>query len=553
MVTITAQSKLSKNEILVIDSLTNGMDKFYSNPLKFKDRLPKALLVTDSLIKVYPKDLSLLKVKAEIMRYNFYFVRTSQQDDSIFNYIKTHERLRLTLNDSCNMSVVDRNWSAFWKQKSNYEKGIESIDKAYATAKKCNDTTSIYITRISKIKAVYTNNRANDSLRNWTKTELKKLLNEVNRLKILRCQGTITNALATIYIYEKQYDSVGKYLRIAEKVFLERNDVLGQKSVNRRLASYYKRGENNIPKALVYYKKSLEINERLGDQVALIKNYLGLSNTYQQIGDSKKALYYYKKHAEVKEQVKTLENYRKIVDLEVNHEYSRKKQFDSLAFVQEKRILAVQTEKDSYKKKLYLVLLTISLIFGLIIAIFFRKRWLKAKQQKENMKDRFAKITVKKNERINELNHDINNLSDQIDLKKIEITKLMTKSIQEIASKEKLVKDLKKMRSGEKHSAISSIIANLKSEAPTESQVFLIKKQLEDINFDFLEKLQLKHPNLTKTDLEICSYIRLGIERKVIAQLRFTTTNAVKKSRNRLRKRLNLNLDDDLDQYINSF
>ena len=79
-----------------------------------------------------------------------------------------------------------------------------------------------------------------------------------------------------------------------------------------------------------------------------------------------------------------------------------------------------------------------------------------------------------------------------------------------------------------------------------------IKNDIEGINKDFVQRIKKIHPNLTKTDLEICMYIRLSLERKEIARLRYTTVAAVKKSRYRLRKKLELEVEDDLEKYLKS-
>ena len=60
------------------------------------------------------------------------------------------------------------------------------------------------------------------------------------------------------------------------------------------------------------------------------------------------------------------------------------------------------------------------------------------------------------------------------------------------------------------------------------------------------------HPNLSKTDTEICSLIRIGLSRKEVANLRNTSLDAVKTARFRLKKKLNLSAEEALDDYINT-
>ena len=107
------------------------------------------------------------------------------------------------------------------------------------------------------------------------------------------------------------------------------------------------------------------------------------------------------------------------------------------------------------------------------------------------------------------MNNEIEGLGAEIHNKKQEITELMTESLKHLKSKEKLVDNLQKLASEEETISLQSIINDLKSEAIEDSRVLLIKNHLEELNFEFFKTIKAKHPNLTKTDLEICSYIRL--------------------------------------------
>lgn len=72
-----------------------------------------------------------------------------------------------------------------------------------------------------------------------------------------------------------------------------------------------------------------------------------------------------------------------------------------------------------------------------------------------------------------------------------------------------------------------------------------------DLN-SFINALKLKHPILTKTDIEIACFIRLGKTRREIAVLRGITVSSMKTSRSRLRKKMELSKDVLLDDYLAS-
>ncbi len=162
------------------------------------------------------------------------------------------------------------------------------------------------------------------------------------------------------------------------------------------------------------------------------------------------------------------------------------------------------------------------------------------------------KIQKNREKMLIELSSSVNHLQSDIDYKLEEIKKLRKETFQHIKSKEKLVDHLKKVASDDNSISIQNIITNLKSELLEDSQVLNIKSDIEALNREFIQRLKNIHPNLTKTDLEICTYLRMSLGRKEIARLRFTSLDAVKKSRNRLRKKMELSVDVDLEEYLKS-
>ena len=67
---------------------------------------------------------------------------------------------------------------------------------------------------------------------------------------------------------------------------------------------------------------------------------------------------------------------------------------------------------------------------------------------------------------------------------------------------------------------------------------------------DFLKKVKAKHPSLTSNDLKLCAYLRLNLSSKEIAPLFNISVKSVEVKRYRLRKKMNLEHDDSLTNYI---
>ena len=70
---------------------------------------------------------------------------------------------------------------------------------------------------------------------------------------------------------------------------------------------------------------------------------------------------------------------------------------------------------------------------------------------------------------------------------------------------------------------------------------------------NFIHELQIKHPNLTQNDLRMCALTRLNMSNREMATLLNISITGIEKSRYRLKKRLDLTVDDDLSRYLMGF
>ncbi len=458
------------------------------------------------------------------------------------------QKIFLELNDSLNLSSNYHNIATVFRYQKEYRKSVENFKKAIKInekldiPKKIGDNyggIAITYKKINQIDStLYSYNKA---LQKYKQAGYEEGIYQVksNKSQILNKQKKYQEAL------QLQLE----YLTFAEKV--GRKEAIVVTHFN--LAGTYNLLKQ-FPKALFHIDKSIRIAKQEGLKEQLTSSYKRKSKTYYMMKEYEEALDYYRKYSKTKDSVFNLAKAKEIREIELRHEFSQQKLKDSIQFAEEKKVILAQTETQIIRKKLYLVLFIITLILSSIVGYYgiryFKIRWEKARLAKEELDELLTLSTQKNEQRMRQVRVEIEDLEKEIEYKREEVTKLMTESLQHIQSKEKLMGDLKKIASNENEISIQSIIADLRSEVIEDSRLTRIKNDLEEINYDFFKRLKAKHPNLTKTDLEICSYLKLSLGRKEIARLRFTSLEAVKKSRSRLRKRLNLKEEEDLVAYI---
>jgi ligand-binding sensor domain-containing protein len=73
-----------------------------------------------------------------------------------------------------------------------------------------------------------------------------------------------------------------------------------------------------------------------------------------------------------------------------------------------------------------------------------------------------------------------------------------------------------------------------------------------EVNNDFLKKLKTKHPSISNTDIKVCTYLKLNLSTKEIAQLMNISVRGVEISRYRLRKKLQIPAGQTLNDFLNN-
>jgi len=78
----------------------------------------------------------------------------------------------------------------------------------------------------------------------------------------------------------------------------------------------------------------------------------------------------------------------------------------------------------------------------------------------------------------------------------------------------------------------------------------IFKSHFDAANTDFLEKLRNIHHNLTPSDLRFCGFLRMNLTSKEIASLLSISLRSIEVKRYRLRKKLSLDHEENLIEYL---
>jgi len=148
----------------------------------------------------------------------------------------------------------------------------------------------------------------------------------------------------------------------------------------------------------------------------------------------------------------------------------------------------------------------------------------------------------------------IKNSSNELKLnlkkKENEISKLLSESQLNLKSKETILNELRKVKKQKDYTAIQGIISELAMEITDDKDSIITENGIEKMNKKLTDELKRRFPKLTKTDLKICMYISMKLNRKDIARLRNISLQSFKSNVYRIRKKMNLPPDITLNEYI---
>ncbi len=97
---------------------------------------------------------------------------------------------------------------------------------------------------------------------------------------------------------------------------------------------------------------------------------------------------------------------------------------------------------------------------------------------------------------------------------------------------------------------INMLIKRINKEIDNEKQWQVFNLHIEQVYEELFKKLKESYPDLTPRELSLCAYLRMNISSKEIASLMNISVRGVEIGRYRIRKKLRLDRDDNLTEFI---
>lgn len=171
----------------------------------------------------------------------------------------------------------------------------------------------------------------------------------------------------------------------------------------------------------------------------------------------------------------------------------------------------------------------------------FENEKLQAEQQIMNLKNEKLEIEVERNKtELESRTRELAAIAMQITYKNELLNQL----------KNKLIKVSQKINHDESKKQMMEMVRKLEEEHAHEEDWHLFEQHFDQVHENFLKQIKETYPSLTPKDLKICAYLRMNLSSKEIAPLLNISVRGVEISRYRLRKKLNLERDYNLIEFL---
>lgn len=112
------------------------------------------------------------------------------------------------------------------------------------------------------------------------------------------------------------------------------------------------------------------------------------------------------------------------------------------------------------------------------------------------------------------------------------------------------IKELKSTDANLQKETLREILKELEAKTNLEEKAALIQQNIEKVNTEFYHNLLRQFPTLTKSEVDLCGLLKLNLSNKEISALKNVSPDSIKMARNRLRKKIGIQPEEDIYAFI---
>lgn len=546
-------------------ALKVGNKRLYANIHKhlihdymFFGKFAEAIAASDTALKIYTAlkdEVGLADVYDQTAYVYDATGKRSKQYDYIFKAIELYEKNE----NEEGKAFAYSHLGVTYVSNDQFIKALPFLQKAFNIMQRKGSQDGISVTA-SNIGYLYLRQHRYDSAEIYLRQSLRASLKTQSWRNIL---GDFVN-LAEMNIKKKKYkqaeDTLLLALRKAEeiKVNYQITPILS------RLADLYI-ATKNYTQAINYAEKLIVISQEIQDAGYEADGYRILAEIYEITGQDGLALRYLKKQLMLGDTLWQEGNQEEITDLTIKYAVNQKEK--------ENILLKLNLERQKREQYIWVSGLLFLLIFSMALGYGFWQRSKNLKnqrlaadrekqifekeniilvqlQEQQDIKHKALEFEILAQQEINKLEQE--KLQESIDSKSRALATLAIAMVQ----KNSILQDLKeKINENSKSKAsfdskIKDILSDIDNSMDMEEEWKTFKQHFEDVHPDFFVRLDKLCPELTPHEVRFCTYIKMNISAKDIAQMMNVTNRAIQMNRHRIKKKFGLDEEVDFINFV---
>lgn len=478
-------------------------------------------------------------------------------------------------NDTFNIATIKMWLGKSHSNNREYEKAIRHQQDAMSIGNSLNNTTIKAAANLN-LSMIYLRLKEYEKALLFSKESIQLYKN----LEASLCEARALANLGIIYLETGQLNKALEYFLLARPILIKKGTKKDINSLNSNIAIIYvQKGKpkqalpyfeasllndklnqdtfkfaasygnlaynyqnlGNFNKAFIYYDSSLYYSNLLQQDEITYITLLDMSDGYKLKGDYRNALEYYQKYHDLNKKIINKKVKKNITELEIKFDTQKKE----LALKEsQKEVLTLEQEAQIQRQRMALFLG--GLVTSFILALFIFYKWkndIKNKEIKEQLiqselKNKQLEAAFLQNQLENKKG-DLTNLALDIGRK----NKFSNKLIEKL---EALEKEKPKKMKAQLREIIQYAISNLQ----INEDLDILQKNVDQINQAFYQKMETRFGKLSANEKYLAGLLRLNLSNKDIATLRGISVSSAKMSRYRLRKKLNLDADEDIQAFL---
>ena len=262
-----------------------------------------------------------------------------------------------------------------------------------------------------------------------------------------------------------------------------------------------------------------------------------MSSVYDSLGDYKNAYRKYTQFKALSDSLLDIEKVRLVTQLELQEKFDKR--------MSNERLLQKEKEADQRKRELIYTLVIVFIAMALVIA--FLLYYLQRSKSKRHQ------LEAEKNALLNKsLNLEKTTLEEELEFRNKELATNVMYMIRKNELITQISEKLIKSKLGfkkENQKMVDEIIRELQSS--TDDDVWTeFEIRFKQVHNEFYNKLNERFPNLSANEKRLCAFLRLNMSTKEISAITYQSINSLTVARSRLRKKLELDTDENLISFL---